>query len=202
MPEHEVRGIRAVYDHEIDDPGERRRHVADWGVGEELFDHLPRRRFRPAESPRRDGHARPFEPREARIDGPEPARFEAREAATLEPRRPEPLEAREPARVAARATAPPEAHERATSDARAFAPPEAVDPSPIEVPLIDAPPPLEARRTVVIRGRGAEPAYVARRSRPPRTVSERLGPRPDRVAAWAVALGMLLILIAILTAHG
>jgi hypothetical protein len=32
-------------------------------------------------------------------------------------------------------------------------------------------------------------------------VGERLGPRPDRVAAWAVALGVLLILIAILTAH-
>jgi hypothetical protein len=62
--------------------------------------------------------------------------------------------------------------------------------------------PAEGRRTVVIRGRGAEPAGLARRDRrPARTVGERLGPRPDRVAAWSVALGVLLILIAILTAH-
>jgi hypothetical protein len=36
--------------------------------------------------------------------------------------------------------------------------------------------------------------------RPPRTAHERIGTRPDRLAMWAVALGMLLILIAILTA--
>jgi hypothetical protein len=63
--------------------------------------------------------------------------------------------------------------------------------------------PAATRRTVVIRGRGAEAALPAarRERRPPRTVGERLGPRPDRVAAWAVALGVLLILIAILTSH-
>ena len=38
----------------------------------------------------------------------------------------------------------------------------------------------------------------ARRSR---TIHERLGPRPDRIAAWAFALGLLLILIAIATAN-
>jgi len=57
------------------------------------------------------------------------------------------------------------------------------------------------RRTVVISGR---PDGVARprpeRYRPPRTVAERLGPRPERIVAWAFALGLLLIIIAIATA--
>jgi hypothetical protein len=39
------------------------------------------------------------------------------------------------------------------------------------------------------------------RTRPPRTAVERIGPRPDRIVAYSVALGMLLILIAILTSH-
>jgi hypothetical protein len=57
------------------------------------------------------------------------------------------------------------------------------------------------RRTVMISGR---PEGVARprpeRHRPPRTVAERLGPRPERIVAWAFALGLLLIIIAIATA--
>ena len=47
MPEHEAQG-RAVYDHDNEEPrpaGRRRRQVADWGVGEEIFDHMPGRRF-------------------------------------------------------------------------------------------------------------------------------------------------------------
>jgi hypothetical protein len=47
MPDHEARG-RAVYDHDSEEPrpaGRRRRQVADWGVGEELFDGMPGRRF-------------------------------------------------------------------------------------------------------------------------------------------------------------
>jgi hypothetical protein len=51
--------------------------------------------------------------------------------------------------------------------------------------------------------RSEEPATdepVRRRPRP-RPV-QRIGPRPDRIAAWAVALGVLLLLLAILTAHG
>jgi hypothetical protein len=35
--------------------------------------------------------------------------------------------------------------------------------------------------------------------RPPRTAVERLGSSPDRIMAYAVALGLLLILIAVLT---
>src|SRR4051794_41669926 len=59
MAEHEVRS-RAVYDHNEEDsrpPARRRRQVADWGVGEEIFDHMPGRRFerrRHQEIPRGD----------------------------------------------------------------------------------------------------------------------------------------------------
>ena len=45
MPEPEG-PARAVYDHtEEEPPRRRRRQVADWGVGEELFDGMPGRRF-------------------------------------------------------------------------------------------------------------------------------------------------------------
>ena len=47
MPEPEG-PARAVYDHTEEEPrpaGRRRRQVADWGVGEELFDGMPGRRF-------------------------------------------------------------------------------------------------------------------------------------------------------------
>jgi hypothetical protein len=31
---------------------------------------------------------------------------------------------------------------------------------------------------------------------------ERVGGRPDRIAAWAVALGFLLVVLAVLSSHG
>jgi len=63
------------------------------------------------------------------------------------------------------------------------------------------------RRTVVIRGQVASPPAVDRpgpaRRRPPRRPSERIaGARPDRAAMWAVMMGVFLILVAVLTAHG
>lgn len=39
------------------------------------------------------------------------------------------------------------------------------------------------------------------RRRPKRTPAQRIGPRPDRIAAWAVALGVLLLVLAILSSH-
>ena len=52
------------------------------------------------------------------------------------------------------------------------------------------------RRTVVISGHpGGLP--MARPARPPKTAIERVGTRPDRIVAYAVALGFLLVLIAI-----
>ena len=61
------------------------------------------------------------------------------------------------------------------------------------------------RRTVKIGGRpeGSLEASRYQRDRarrPPRTAGERIGHRPDRIAMWAFALGLLLIVIAILTA--
>ncbi len=61
------------------------------------------------------------------------------------------------------------------------------------------------RRTVKIGGRPEGSLEAARyernRSRRPRrTAHERIGHRPDRIAMWAFALGLILIVIAILTA--
>jgi hypothetical protein len=61
------------------------------------------------------------------------------------------------------------------------------------------------RRTKVITGRpeGApRPLSLApaERRRPPRTPAEWIGPRPERIMAWAFVLGLLLILVAISTA--
>jgi hypothetical protein len=62
------------------------------------------------------------------------------------------------------------------------------------------------RRTVVIRGQVADRqrpyTSTAQRHRPARRPSERVGHRPDRVAMWAVGLGLLLVLVAILSAAG
>lgn len=60
------------------------------------------------------------------------------------------------------------------------------------------------RRTVVIRGRVPAPVAVTppdRRRPAPRT-RDRVGHRPDRVALWAFVLGLLLIIIAVLSAGG
>jgi hypothetical protein len=81
------------------------------------------------------------------------------------------------------------------------------------MPPAEAPPrparPAAARRTVVIRGQVAPPspprAYASTpaRRRPPRRPSERIaGTRPDRAALWAVMMGVFLILVAVMTAHG
>lgn len=62
------------------------------------------------------------------------------------------------------------------------------------------------RRTVEIRGRpGPSPvAPVARpgaaQRRPPRRAVERVGTRPDRLAMWALLMGIMLILVAVGTA--
>jgi hypothetical protein len=176
MPENEA-PIRAFYDHEIDEPratGRRRRQVADWGVGEDVFDRLPSRRFARSERRGEDAREHHRAPR-------------AEEAA---PRREEPRRPRRPA-----------------------------DDWLAEV----SPQPAESSRTIVLGGAvedeiapriaaGEEPLAAApaeehphagerppRPRRPPRTALERVGTSPDRLAAYAVGLGLLLILIAVLT---
>ena len=72
-------------------------------------------------------------------------------------------------------------------------------------PDADMAQPTGTRRTVVVTGRPGHlgvPRADLERRRPPRTVAERLGGSPDRVVGWAVGLGFILILIAILTAGG
>ncbi len=69
------------------------------------------------------------------------------------------------------------------------------------------PTPVAGRRTVRIGSRpeaadDAIPGGPTRRRRPPRPVHERVGASPDRLAAWAFALGLVLILIAVVTAGG
>jgi hypothetical protein len=59
------------------------------------------------------------------------------------------------------------------------------------------------RRTKVITGHpGGAPRplpTVPAARRPGRTTADWIGPRPERIVGWAFALGLLLILIALLT---
>jgi len=65
---------------------------------------------------------------------------------------------------------------------------------------------IPARRTIEIRGRTVPaPAVprgveVDRTRRPARRAVERVGPRPDRIAMWALLMGIVLILVAVGTA--
>jgi hypothetical protein len=64
-------------------------------------------------------------------------------------------------------------------------------------PFATPPPPVGARRTVQIKGRpGESRAHSTARRHRRRTASDRIGPRPDRIALWAVVLGAILILLA------
>ena len=172
-PEHEARS-RAFYDHEQEEPrGRRRRTVADWGVSEDVFDRMPGPRFsRRGEEPRRREEA----PRARFVRDDPGARGRAARVA----------DDRDRARAGARRRGL-----RRRGAAYADAEPAFAEPAPRERP---AP---SGRRTVVIGGRPDR--LPVPRSRPPRTAVERIGPRPDRIVGYAVALGILLILIAILT---
>jgi hypothetical protein len=59
------------------------------------------------------------------------------------------------------------------------------------------------RRTVVIRGQVVDRYSPSRSStRRPRTSrAERMSSRPDRIALWAVLLGILLVLVAATSSH-
>lgn len=63
---------------------------------------------------------------------------------------------------------------------------------------------VPGRRTVTIRGHGAErnlPWPDGSSRRPQRRAYERAGFKPDRVAMWAVMLGILLVIVAIASPH-
>ncbi len=82
-------------------------------------------------------------------------------------------------------------------------PPRPAALAPAPGPGVDAlrmePAPV-GRRTVTVTGRPGEAALALRPRRPGRTIDERLAARPERIAAWAFGMGVLLILIAIVTA--
>jgi hypothetical protein len=204
MPEPE--GLpRAVYDHTEEEPrptGRRRRQVADWGVGEELFDGMPGRRF----ERRGEDHRIP---RGGADDGRRTIRIADDEPLSAAP--PEVLDEEFASREEAlRARAE---HDTVWAGEEPFAD-EADEPEePLAEPRDLAAPlateghrpadgvvrgGVEGRRTVKIGGRPAE--FHSAPRRPARAVHERVGPRPDRIAAWAFALGLLLIIIAIATA--
>jgi hypothetical protein len=56
------------------------------------------------------------------------------------------------------------------------------------------------QRLMLIQSAALPVRETRRRPRP--RPSQRVGQRPDRIAAWAVALGLLLVVAAILSAHG
>jgi hypothetical protein len=65
---------------------------------------------------------------------------------------------------------------------------------------------LPGRRTIEIQGRTVPAPAVPRAPRsavtprrPPRLASECVGPRPDRLAMWALLMGIVLILVALTT---
>jgi hypothetical protein len=198
MPEPEG-PARAVYDHTEEEPrpaGRRRRQVADWGVGEELFDGMPGRRF----ERRGEDHRIP---RGGADDGRRTIKI-ADDEPTAAP--PEVLDEEFASREEAlRARAE---HDTVWAGDEPFADEadEPDEPKDLAAPLAPEGHRLsdgvvrggvEGRRTVKIGGR---PEFHSAPRRPARAVHERVGPRPDRIAAWAFALGLLLIIIAIATA--
>jgi hypothetical protein len=60
---------------------------------------------------------------------------------------------------------------------------------------------VPGRRTITIRGQGAERPVPRSARRPAERRYERAGFRPDRVAMWAVLLGVMLIVAAATSAH-
>lgn len=133
-------------------------------------------------------------------------------------RRPTPLRVVEGGRESASGDRPPASRKRriATAERRvsaegSSAPAErhAIPPRELRPPTAQrgvAPPRApDGRRTVQIRGRLDDPPHPGPRrrhapQRAPVTVGERLGARPDRVAGWAFAFCVLVILVAATTA--
>jgi hypothetical protein len=217
MPEPEAPG-RAVYDHNDDESrpaARRRRQVADWGVGEELFDGMPGRRFERRGADHAIPRGRVDDGRRTIVITEDDVRIEDEPVEEEFTSRDDALEARrqhdavwagdEPFADPAEASAADEfVDERAADEGAVSEAPgsygEAAERYAATVSDGIVRGGVEGRRTVKIGGRPAEFHSASTRRRPARTMHERLGPRPDRIAAWAFALGLLLILIAIATA--
>lgn len=167
----------ALFDHEQEPSGRgtrgRERPAPDWG-GDELFSSTPRRRRRAP----RDVGERHLALVPAHEDWSVPRRWSDHLDVTA-------------------VLDVPGAEE---GDLAVAAPPAAVEAAAATVDAVEFREiaPTTGRRTVTVTGH-PEPRVRARRPAP--TVDQRIGHRPDRIAMWAFALGMLLILIAILTAN-
>jgi hypothetical protein len=209
---HSESAIAGFYDHEQDPKrGTGERSAPDWG-GDDLFTGTPsRRRFeRPARGEQLADRRR--ETMEHHV----PVRRAATHASSSRDVTPARAEARDVARhldlgtiddvmapIGELAPAVP-ADEPKLADATTPAALLALD---FPTPDLDAPverdpyaeEPPAGRRTVTVTG---HPDSRAMRHRPAPTVDQRLiGSRPDRIAAYAVGMGFLLILIAFLTAN-
>jgi len=163
--------------------------VADWGVGDDMFEHMPRNRFaRNAEAPPRERRfAREGDRRAHHDEAPERGPAE-------DPPRGGVDDGRRTLRIGKDEDVPSEIA-AITADRDI----------PADVPPVPTGEGVPERRTVKIGGRPEGSLEAARYQRdrarrPPRTAHERIGARPDRIAMWAFALGLLLIAIAILTA--
>jgi hypothetical protein len=179
MPENASRA-GALYDQFEDE-----HQVADWG-GDELFRRMPRPRA---------------------VDDAPPPRFRpqlvAPEAAAPAPERALTLVAPAPTAVddrqAARRRSTPRSGEEAMLERAERLGISLVDPDSFRDETT-------GRKTKVITGhpektpRPLPMARIDRRRRASQTTVEWLGPRPERLVGWAFALGLVLILIAILTA--
>ena len=205
MSDHHARSARDdVYDHEHDEPGtgRGRRPVADWGVGEDMFEHMPRTRFsRAAEGPSRQRRfAREGGERHLRaVEGEEP------EAPEREPDEPPKRDVPRGRVDDGRRTIRIGKDEDVPSEIAAITADRDINTDELAVPVPPAAEGVPERRTVKIGGHPEGSLEAARyqrdRSRRPRrTAHERVAHRPDRIAMWAFALGLILILIAILTA--
>jgi len=175
MPENATRDQEGLYDHESEAP--RRRPADDWGI-DESFPRVRGRRFARHDGPVRDARASEGPARSRRRPVEDWGADEAFE----------PPVRRDPEELVAAA-------ESARAQTEEFVSIDAPEPEVVH----------EGRRTIRINGRPGEVSEIApftsaaRRRRPPRTVEERLAGDPTRIIAWAFALGILLILIALLT---
>jgi hypothetical protein len=129
---------------------------------------------------------------ESAIAGAAPVRAPSSVSAHPAPGVPAPSRAGAPARSRVEAAIP----ERPAQGVAARPSPSTARPDGTGVP---------GRRTVKITGYGSQRnlIYSSRepRRRPPERPYERAGFRPDRVAMWAVLLGVLLVLVAAMSAH-
>jgi hypothetical protein len=198
---HSESAIAGFYDHEQEqDPSRsrRERQAPDWG-GDDLFSSTPRRRRFD-----RPGHADSFGARRRETsEHPLPAarRFAPSTPATRGDRHDAP--SRLDLGTLTDVLAPvvdepaPQVDEPEVSGHVATLRP--VEPTEPPAPARTEEPPTVGRRTVLVTG---HPDRMPVRRRPAPTIDERLiGSRPERIAAYAFGMGLLLILIAILTAN-